>query len=955
MFGSNRRPFHWPGAFALALLLSFGARPAHAAPADFDVVSFGGARSPRGSWAWVHVTAAGQGTYVRYRPDSLTATPLDSLAFTLTGAQVDSLWQVVNGSGFLALASAADTSARDGATATISVRANGVTHGVTVSDAALAAFDATLASINHFTPGTRDVPYRFTPTPGWTPQDGCGATLDLRRADDSVPPTKPGGAVAPAARPAPPDVTAAVNADHPGTTIAYHMSLQQAVAAGIATIESKGGFWGDQATITVDNTVPVHTNDLRLDLWLELYGPAATPIDRLAIEALIEGVWNGHTTTGGEPLNVDAHTRLAAGNTPPGTAGWHQIQLVSDTSNPTSSRSFTNVANTGLNRGAGSGTWRTSEELPQTLQYHHEAGHLFGLDDQYDDWLKRPDGTWTKDGGLTSLTSAQLAPLLTATYPGQTVGWITARLSDPQRQMTSQVRPGHETDPMGSDGPTPLQSDLDGIAAQAGLVVDIPAGTVLVNKRSDAQNLVTTRETHLFVPAGQVRTIYGLWTGCLDPSNVSPDVGDVFDVAPPLAEWTGSPAAAAMQQLIGYIDQNGLFCDADVASQWAIWDVATSGPPLGAADSLRLLAAGLAVPTPLGFPRFLDPDSSTTTTGNVLPVALFAPHLASSGPSADITAPGALASFVAPPPIPGHGFSATAAWTLVRPGGSSAALSSTSGFASSFRTDVRGHYRLQLHARAVATTDSIVFDETRDLVCADAATETFESGAIRAGAPFHWVTGGDSAWSLNRFLHRTGRACAFASAASHVSSTLSTTVVASAPGPLSFATFVSGDGSCSLRFLIDGAVLGTFDPSNGWVISTFTLPAGTHTLTWNLRRPAGPNLTLVALDDVVFPLTAQLAGAGPSAPVARGASLGAPRPNPVRDATRVSFSLARDARVRVELFDLLGRHVRTVTDGDYAAGDHDVRVDMASLPVGLYLVRLSTNGVRATRTLVRIR
>jgi hypothetical protein len=76
-------------------------------------------------------------------------------------------------------------------------------------------------------------------------------------------------------------------------------------------------------------------------------------------------------------------------------------------------------------------------------------------------------------------------------------------------------------------------------------------------------------------------------------------------------------------------------------------------------------------------------------------------------------------------------------------------------------------------------------------------------------------------------------------------------------------------------------------------------------------------------------------------------------PNPVRGTAHVWLTLAGDAPARLELLDLAGRRVRTVELDGLGTGLH--RVDLAetrSLRPGLYLVRLSQAGRRATSKLV---
>ena len=70
-------------------------------------------------------------------------------------------------------------------------------------------------------------------------------------------------------------------------------------------------------------------------------------------------------------------------------------------------------------------------------------------------------------------------------------------------------------------------------------------------------------------------------------------------------------------------------------------------------------------------------------------------------------------------------------------------------------------------------------------------------------------------------------------------------------------------------------------------------------------------------------------------------------PNPVRSTTGVRFGLARAGNVRLELFDLAGRRVRTLVSGTLGAGTHAALWDRRdqhgrTVDAGVYFVQLST-------------
>jgi hypothetical protein len=78
-------------------------------------------------------------------------------------------------------------------------------------------------------------------------------------------------------------------------------------------------------------------------------------------------------------------------------------------------------------------------------------------------------------------------------------------------------------------------------------------------------------------------------------------------------------------------------------------------------------------------------------------------------------------------------------------------------------------------------------------------------------------------------------------------------------------------------------------------------------------------------------------------------------PNPFADATTLRFELPVSERVRVEVYDLLGRRVALLADGTRSAGEHTLRWDGRGLPTGLYFVRLRTGGDVQTRRVALVR
>ena len=65
-------------------------------------------------------------------------------------------------------------------------------------------------------------------------------------------------------------------------------------------------------------------------------------------------------------------------------------------------------------------------------------------------------------------------------------------------------------------------------------------------------------------------------------------------------------------------------------------------------------------------------------------------------------------------------------------------------------------------------------------------------------------------------------------------------------------------------------------------------------------------------------------------------------PNPFNPTTTITFSVPESSPVRLAVFDMLGREVRVLVDGNVSAGSTEVVFDAAGLPTGTYLYRLTT-------------
>ena len=66
-------------------------------------------------------------------------------------------------------------------------------------------------------------------------------------------------------------------------------------------------------------------------------------------------------------------------------------------------------------------------------------------------------------------------------------------------------------------------------------------------------------------------------------------------------------------------------------------------------------------------------------------------------------------------------------------------------------------------------------------------------------------------------------------------------------------------------------------------------------------------------------------------------------PNPITNSTKILFSIEDNSYVKLNVFNLIGKEVTTITDGMMNSGTHAVSFDAAGLEAGIYFVRLQYN------------
>lgn len=78
-------------------------------------------------------------------------------------------------------------------------------------------------------------------------------------------------------------------------------------------------------------------------------------------------------------------------------------------------------------------------------------------------------------------------------------------------------------------------------------------------------------------------------------------------------------------------------------------------------------------------------------------------------------------------------------------------------------------------------------------------------------------------------------------------------------------------------------------------------------------------------------------------------------PNPFNPSTTISFSLNNQQKVTLEVFNITGKLVETITNRIYTAGTHAVQYNAENLASGVYFYRLKTSGILETKRFTLIK
>lgn len=78
-------------------------------------------------------------------------------------------------------------------------------------------------------------------------------------------------------------------------------------------------------------------------------------------------------------------------------------------------------------------------------------------------------------------------------------------------------------------------------------------------------------------------------------------------------------------------------------------------------------------------------------------------------------------------------------------------------------------------------------------------------------------------------------------------------------------------------------------------------------------------------------------------------------PNPFNPSTTISYNLAQNSNVSLDVYDLMGRKVATLVNGKQSAGEQSINFDASNLASGVYIYRLSTGNQVLTKKMILLK
>lgn len=156
-------------------------------------------------------------------------------------------------------------------------------------------------------------------------------------------------------------------------------------------------------------------------------------------------------------------------------------------------------------------------------------------------------------------------------------------------------------------------------------------------------------------------------------------------------------------------------------------------------------------------------------------------------------------------------------------------------------------------------------------------------------------------------------------------------------GQNSFPSYTPGDWNVSS--ILPTIVRYNMDPTPGW--NGLFIPTYAYTQPYGLEHHV-----------IFYKVTSNNVGINDILSADGGVKLSQNQPNPFTTTSNIAYELAKLSKVSLELYDITGRKVATLYEGNKEAGKHVYSFDAAKFTEGLYFYTLKAGGVSLTRRMI---
>jgi hypothetical protein len=148
-------------------------------------------------------------------------------------------------------------------------------------------------------------------------------------------------------------------------------------------------------------------------------------------------------------------------------------------------------------------------------------------------------------------------------------------------------------------------------------------------------------------------------------------------------------------------------------------------------------------------------------------------------------------------------------------------------------------------------------------------------------------------------------------------------------------------------------ILSLINPLNPSLTGYYNTPGSTYNLAVSGDTAFVADYYYFGIYDCSQALSVSPQNPSPTSPIAF--SLSPAHPNPFNSTTTLRYSLPTPQQVSLKVFDIQGREVVTLVDGQQSAGEHQVTFDGAGLASGVYLVKMQAGSFSAAAKMVLLK